>query len=720
MPISLAKFSVLASVSASALLLGGTAHAADTPPDAPAEATAPDEGASIVVTGSRIKRTELTAPNPVVSINAESLQQAGTTNITEYLRTLPALVGSEGSYANSGDRAGIGQTGLNLLDLRNLGPNRTLVLIDGRRQVVSDLDSNAVDINTIPEDLLERVEVSTGGASAIYGADGVTGVVNFIMKKDFEGITMKAQAGVSGVGDAGQRLIAITAGHNFSGGRGNIAIAYEHGEEDELNAHQRSYLSGTNRVGFYVNPDYQGAGTGTYQRIPIKGVRYYDSSSDGGIDVDFDGLPDFHGAAGAPWDGGTFLAPAYQIGGSGTLTSAYGNDLLPKIQRDVVNGTAHFHFSDTVELYGEAKYARTKSYSIAQPTFDYYLLVAPDNPYLPASVKSYANENGGVLVNRDEFDLGSRGEDITRETIRTVLGARGALTSHLKYDVSWVWGHTNVWNHYIGNQITDRFMAALDVVQGPNGPTCRATLDPNWTPDQPDAYPRVFSGFTFTPGANSGCHPLNLFGENNTGNKAAIDWFTTDTTDRQSLTENVINLTFTGDTGGFFNLPGGPVGFAVGGEYRKESASFTADPLAAQGLTYTNALGNTHGWFDVTEAFAEINLPVLKNKPFFQRLELGAAGRYSSYSSTGSNWTWQVNGAWAPVRDITFRGTYSTATRAPNISELYGASSQDFEFIADPCAMENVANGTQYRQQNCATRTAAAIRWPAIKAATRT
>lgn len=257
----------------------------------------------IVVTGSRIRRPDFSTPNPVLSLGSAQLEESGTTNITDFLTGYPALQGSSGSSANSGDNAGIGGTGLNLLNLRNLGTDRTLVLVDGRRHVAGLDGSQAVDINSIPSDLIDRIDIVTGGASAIYGADGVSGVVNFVLKRNFSGITARAQAGISGQGDAGQRLLAVTAGTNFASGRGNVAIAIEHGEEDRLFSQDRSYLRGAGALTFVRNPNdpenlggYTGpTSNGIPDRVPLRDIRYADSSRGGALDVNFDYFPDYQG-----------------------------------------------------------------------------------------------------------------------------------------------------------------------------------------------------------------------------------------------------------------------------------------------------------------------------------------------------------------------------------------------------------------------------------------
>lgn len=674
-----------------------------------AQATQADDE-EIVVTGSRIARPDFDTPNPVLTLSAETVQSSGTTNLTDFLTGYPALVGSSTSGDNSGSGAGIGATGLNLLNLRNLGTDRTLVLVDSRRHVAGVPGSQAIDINTIPSDLVERIDILTGGASAIYGADGVSGVVNFIMKDDFEGISARGQAGVSEHGDATQYLAAITAGTNFADGRGNVALAYEYGREGRLQTRDRAYLSGTRRLGLALNPDdpenqggYDGpADNGIPDNIILDDLRYFDTNREGGIDVDFDGFPDYFVGAGGrlvTYDPGRFVPDFFQQGGNGTLVSDYGNDLLPKIERHVVNFLGHFEFSPAATLFAEAKYANITSYSLGQPTFDYYLFIPSDNPFIPAELQGIAAENGGVLVNRDNFDFGQRGENIRRETYRGVIGLRGAITDHLKYELSYVYGKTKVRNQYVNDILDDRYYAAIDVVTGLNGsPTCRVNVDPNWTPDQPYNYTRdIFSPTTFAPGE---CVPLNLFGEG-APSQAALDFIRVNTTDHSSIEQQVFSGGITGDLGGLFELPGGPIGFALGAEYRKEKSSFNPDPIAAQGLTFTNALAVDAGKYNVKEVYGEIRVPLFKDKPFAHRLEFGGAVRFSDYSTIGSTTTWKVDGTWAPVRDITFAGTYSEAVRAPNIGELFSGRSQTFEFITDPCSFNELQNGSEFRAANC-------------------
>ncbi|AGH51339.1 TonB-dependent receptor [Sphingomonas sp. MM-1] len=676
----------------------------------------PEQGGDIIVTGSRIARPQIDFPNPITAITATQIQESGRTNITDLLTQTPALVGSQTSNTNAGSNAAIGTSGLNLLNLRNLGPQRTLVLVDGRRHVASLPGTAAVDINTIPVDLIERVDVLTGGASAIYGADGVTGVVNFVTKKDFEGILARGQMGISERGDAGNRFFSITAGKNFADGRGNFTLNYEYDRDERLQAYQRKRNLTQNRTTFQNNPDDPDDDPNIPDNVPLKDVRFYDSSRAGGIDVDFDGVPDYRWD-GSPWDGGRFVPPFYQQGGDGTPRSDYIGDLLPDIERHNVNALFRYEVTDGIDFFVQGKYVKTKTFTISQPTFDFYSLIQPDNPYLPANLRQIALDNAnnpdiemaGVLLNRDNFDLGTRGEDVDRETIRSVVGFEGDISSHARFEISYVYGQTKVKNRQIGNRYNDRFYAAVDAVDEgqfltgtPNGNiVCRSNLDPTALPFQPLASPGINNFGSFTPGPNSGCVPLNPFGEGSPSQQA-IDWVTLTSIARDKLTQHVVSGSVSGDLGGLFSLPGGDVGYAIGAEYRREGSKSTPDPADTAGFTFNNVLLPSKGHYDVWEIFGEINVPLLKDRPFAEELSFGGAVRYSDYSTVGSTWTWKVDGVYAPIRDVRFRATYAEAVRAPNISELFDPANQTFLFIDDPCDVNNVNNGASTRRANCA------------------
>jgi hypothetical protein len=347
----------------------------------------------------------------------------------------------------------------------------------------------------------------------------------------------------------------------------------------------------------------------------------------------------------------------------------------------VINLIGHYEISPAVEIFGEAKYANIMAYSLAQPTFDYYMFIPSDNPYMPTSIRNAVDPSlGGVLVTRDNFDLGQRGERIKRETFRSVIGARGELGGGFRYEVSYVHGQTAIVNHFVNDRYTDRWNAAIDVVTDPTTgqPTCRVNVDPT-----------AAVTTTFKAGE---CVPFNVFGEGNSS-AAALNFLRANTTEHSKITQDVVSGQLTGDTHSFFMLPGGPVGFAVGGEYRKETSRFTPDPLEQQGLTFSNKLLPSYGKYDVKEVFGELDLPIAKDVPFIKSLDISGAVRYSNYSTIGSTTAWKVDATWAPISDIRFRGTISTAVRAPNIGELFGAASQTYAFFDDPCAVANRSLG---------------------------
>jgi len=679
---------------------------ATTPAFAQDTADAAAEGdEEIIITGSRIPRlNDFTAANPITSVSGESIEQSGQTNLVEYLQGIPALTGSLDAGQTTGSAGFIGSTGLNLLNLRNLGVARTLVLVDGRRHVAALPETSAIDIGTIPVDLIDRVEVVTGGAGAVYGADAVSGVVNFIMKKNFEGIVGRAQAGAGTDGSPGDWHGSIAAGTNFGADdRGNIAFSFSADLQGRLRAADRSYLRGGRYRTMQQNLADPFDDPNIPDEVPLTNVAFFDSSREGGLDVDFDGVPDLR-PNGQPYVVGTFIPPFYSVGGTGTLRSDYIGDVRAKNHLYVGDLMLNYKFSDTFQFFGDVKYARGHAFSASQPTFDYYILIPEDNAFLPASILAAAQGNGApILLNRDNFDLGVRGEDIKRNTWRSVAGFRGDLTSTIAYEISYVFGQTKVKALSTNNRFNDRLFAALDAVVAPNGQiVCRSNLNPADLPFQPFAS----SGFnaaqlSFTPGANSGCQPLNLFGEG-VASPAAIDWVMTDSLTTSKLQQHVVSGFVQGTVPGL-NLWGDDIGFVVGGEWRKEKSK-SDPPLEDQlGQTFGNVILPTDGNFSVKEAFAEVRVPIFKDKPFAETLELNGAVRFSDYTTVGSTFSWNTSAKWAPVRDITFRGTYAKAVRAPNISELFSPQSQTFLFIDDPCDISQLNNGSSTRAANCST-----------------
>ena len=654
--------------------------------------------AEVTVTGSRIARPETDLPNPVISVSSEAIQLSGKTNVAELLTKSPALIGSTVGDQTAGSVPDYGEVGLNLLNLRNLGVDRTLVLVDGRRHVSGLAGSAAVDIDAIPTDLIEAVDVLTGGASAIYGADGVSGVVNFRMKRDFEGISARAQVGTSRHGDGNNRFASLTFGHNFAAGRGNFAFAYEFNSDGRVSDQDRSFLRDPRSGDLYLNQDDLDDDPSVPDNIPYHNVSYADSSRVGAVDIDGDGVSDFEGN-GNVYDRGLILEESggFAVGGSNTRVAGYQGDLFPKLRRNLANAFAHFDVNDGLTLFAEGKYVESRAYSISQPTFDFYMIATPDNPFMPASVRdaivpgaaaAFLEDDtvpDSALVTRDNFDLGINAEDAKRKTLRAVVGANGHISDHARYEVSYVYGQTKSDIVEVGNRLTDRWLAAIDVVADPDSgqPVCRSTLDPDADPDL------------------AGCVPYNIFGEHNQS-AAARAFLLTDSLNRSTVKQKVFSGSVSGDLASFLELPGGSIGYAVGAEYREESSDFRPDALVSDGATWIGALQAAAGEFSVKEAFAEVNLPILENSRFAKLFSVGGAIRLSDYDTIGKTTTWKLDTVFAPVRAVSFRGTYAQAVRAPNIGELFSPPSSSFNFIVDPCDLQELNNGAATRAANCA------------------
>ncbi|WP_164155762.1 TonB-dependent receptor plug domain-containing protein [Sandarakinorhabdus rubra] len=697
---------------AGSILAGSIATAAVAQEQAAAAAETNEE--MVIVTGSRIVRPEIAYSNPVQSLSAATIESSGDVNITEFLLDSPALVGSLSNQRNAGSNGFLGSVGLNLLDLRNLGTQRTLVLVNGRRHVNAYPGENSVDINTIPNDLIERVDILTGGASAVYGADAVTGVVNFVLKRNFEGLRARFQAGISELGDGGNRLGSIVVGKNFADGRGNVTVAYEYSKQDRLNERQRQALGNPSRnFQLLRDPADFPDSPSRFDRALFNNVSWADSAPNGAVDLDFDGLPDFEGG-GRVYDRGQ---PLSGTGGrainstSNTPTAGYFGDLQPNLERHNVNILTSYEFSPAVRFYAEGKYVRTNAASLGQPSFDFFTLLADDNAYVNQRFGELAPF--GALVSRDNFDMGIREDVASRDTYRAVVGFDGELSSgdrsgNLRYDVSYVYGRADATVKVSDNRVNDRYFAAIDAVVDPrNGQiTCRINLPGQTTISGTNAelitdfgLPNyVGAPLSFRPGE---CVPLNILGQG-VRSDAAQQFVFVDDIGSQRSQHHVLTAVLSGDLGFLFSLPGGPIGFAVGAEYRHESTSAVTSAFQQAGYYDGGAqILPSSGSFDVKEVFGEINVPLLADVPFAKNLSFGGAIRYSDYSTVGSTLTWKVDGTYAPIEDIAFRATYSNAVRAPNITELFSPLQGTFEFLDDPCDPTFIAEGTQFRAANC-------------------
>ncbi|WP_281320807.1 TonB-dependent receptor [Iodidimonas sp. MBR-22] len=640
----------------------------------------------VVVTGSRIRRSGTATPIPVTMLDARAIALSGDARLADTLNNLPAI-GATQTLANSNDNPQ--EAGTNFLNLRRLGIDRTLVLVNGRRHVGSRPGTTAVDVNTIPTAMVERVEVITGGASAVYGADAVSGVVNLIMRDDFQGLKLDGQVGITDEGDGESYQLSLTAGTNFDDGRGNIYFNTSYDKTRSINALDRGYASQNLR--FASNPANGGPNDGVPDQILFENTGFIGTPAGGRVVA-----PDTLGLFEA--DGGPFTfdqngnlisqtlgqlpEPFLSQGGDFVDLSAF--DLLQvPIERLIVSTGMHYDLHEKVTLFANAKYAQSESATAGQPTFTLPtfspIFLTADNPFIPQELSTILANNGadGFFVSRTNVDQGQRRSRSDRDTIQLEIGFEGDINPNLDYTVHYQYGRSDNTTEFQNEQILSRFNQQLDAVRDAGGNiVCR---------DQ-----------------SNGCVPLNVLGPN-AATADALAFSHVDFLTEGRLTQQVVNATITGDTAGFIDLPAGALGFALGTEYRKESAETEEGFLRNSGDVFPGGpIEDVAGSFDVWEAFGEISVPVLRGVPFAEEVNLEAAVRFADYSTIGSATTWKVGGDWAPISDIRFRAVVSQAVRAPNIGELFAPTRLANVFLEDPCDSSNLQAGAPSRAANCA------------------
>jgi len=706
----------------------GAAQTTPPPTAVPPSTAATDDRGEIIVTGSRIRRPNLDSPVPVTTIQGEEFFHTGSTSVGDVLNELPALTST---FSQSNSTRFLGTAGLSLLDLRGLGTQRTLVLVNGRRHVAGDILNEAVspDVNTIPSDLIERVDIVTGGDSAVYGSDAIAGVVNFILKDHYNGLQVRGQSGISQYGDAPSSFVSVLAGKNFADGRGNIAIDLEYAHQGDLYASERTAYNTSNG---FVTVD-QVKGDGNPDRIFYNNIRSATYSNGGvflgnncgGYYCSYRFNPDSTLSQTTGQRVG--IAPFGSfIGGNGdNFRDGDQLGILPKQDRYSANLIGHFTISPAFEPFVEAKFVRTNVLGSASGPFFFNGGVTgsprevfyTDNPYLSAQARTFLTNYYGVGPNAHQpfaFDenatsLTERQERIQRDTYRIVGGVRGKFNDTWSYEVSANYGEFDERNEILGNVNLQRFLLAIDAVDQGKATTgvangnivCRATVDPTARVALESAANPTFAAAQLAADV-AACVPVNLFGVGNVS-QAAKNYLLQDSIANGKITQFVLNASLSGDSGKFFNLPGGPVGFALGAEYRRETASYREDDFTKAGLTFYNSIPDLNApAFEVKEIFGEVSLPLLKDVPFFHALTIGAAGRYADYrGATGSVFAYNGNIEWSPVADLRIRGNYSRAVRAPTLVDLYTPFGQNYELITDPCANYSANPGTTVAK-NCA------------------
>lgn len=652
------------------------------------ESVAADTGGAIVVTGSRIARPEIDSVSPIQVVSQEAIQNSGVTNIQDLLLEnpvfgTPALSRTNSAFLTSG-------TGAATVDLRDLGSDRTLVLINGRRVVAGLPGSSTVDLNVIPTQFIERVDILTGGASSLYGSDAVAGVVNFVYKTDFEGLVADAQYGITERGDDANYRVNLTYGGNFADNRGNLMVHMGYTKQEGL-------LSRDRKNTVYDDADKWAYFTGDPADFGTSVEPYFSSFAPqgrfvaGGRSFTYDAnnnLKEGFSTNGPNGDG---------VGADGFNRQFYRTIAVP-VERYLFAARGNYEVTDDINFFAEGTYANTNSSREIEP----YPLGSDDifsssgglvpietlvdgvvrvNPFVPAEIAAAAVDEDGdglrdISFSKRLADLGSRNGSTNRDFYRIATGFEGSIFDDFRWDVSYVYGRTTESQQSNGQPNVLNFANALAAVQdvddlNNNGSTTDVICA--------SAEARA-----------QGCVPVNIFGFNSISPEAAR-YIAAEQSYNTSISQHVVSANLSGS---LLTLPAGDLGVAIGTEYRKESSSENWDALTNAGLNAGNALPDTSGSFDVKEVYGEINVPILADTPFFDMLALRAAARLSDYSTVGTVYTYNVGAEWSPIPDIKFRGGYARSVRAPNVGELFTGPSQTFPSgLVDPCAGIGLTGG---------------------------
>lgn len=622
------KSAIALAVSSATLLAGGAVAQAQ-------EVTLEE----VVVTGSRIKRPDLASVTPVSVVSGEEFKISGNLNVEQKLAELPQTLPSFGPSSNNpGD-------GTARVDLRGLGTSRTLVLVNGRRYIPAT-QTGVVDLNSIPGSLIKQVDVTTGGASAVYGSDALAGVVNFQLVDDFEGVEISALYDTTTEGDAEKFNFDLTMGGNFDEGRGNAVVYASYSEREALFQGDRDFSS----FALAENADNTALVPGGSSGIPGTSV-----------------------SGGPTLPNGETLGRFLEDGSGAAFTDAdrfnYAPDnflQLPQ-ERFLVNAMAHYDLSDNARVYSELTFTRNQVDSELAPTPLFTTLVVnPNSAFFGADVQSALNTldkdaSGNVTIpyiGRRMVEVGSRQSLDTRDGLRILVGMDGDLSENWSYDA------------YYSKSILDR-------IQLQNGNVSRSRAA---------QAALVNNDATACQDTSNGCVPLNLFGAGNIS-AAAAGFIGIDAINVTSIEQQVLQGSVSGTVG---SLPSAdnPVGVVVGLEYREDESRFQPDTALSSGdVAGFNAGNPTEGGFDVTELFTEISVPLTN------QIEAWGAYRYADYSNIGGASSLATALSFAPNDKMRFRAGFQSAVRAPNVAELFSGGGNGFPGATDPCSADGFQAG---------------------------
>jgi iron complex outermembrane receptor protein len=696
---SLALATRLLATTAIAGLAVSAAAAQSAPDTAPEPTTAKPSTATgsadpeIVVTGSRISRRDFKSESPISTISTAAIAAAGQPSLDRVIGELPQFEAAQGAAEVGDVQGGVGfGGGASYSDLRGIGRNRSLVLLDGRRMVASTPDGS-IDLNTIPISLLDGVEVITGGASAAYGSDAVAGVVNFKLKQKFSGVELNADYGISTHGDGRTIQASGIVGGQFDGGKGHALLALEYGNRQTVAGSARPFFTqptvrflarqpeGSIFLGGYSSTTNPNVSSGTNPNLAVLNsiLATYPGTSPvtsvGDIGVNTDGTI-FTSRAGANpaqnYKGvGTVLGSAIANGGSqaGVILGNYFAVQVPLTKYNAF-AKADYEFSDHITGYAQFNFSESRALDQTSPgsTKQSFgspveLIIPVSNPYIQSNANLLTLINSaypggvstGAVVKESKlmYGFGNRVESFKYDVFQALVGFKGDIPgTKLTWDIYGSFGRSN----YSSRATGDVSLAAINT---------------------------VLANETLTTGPG-GC-TFNPFGQQPVSAACLAYAGRTDNTTNELTSKNV-EATIQGP---LFALPGGDAKFALGADYRQSSYQYQPDSIFITGdtLAYGTATASA-GTQNTKELFGELLLPFLTNTAFAKDLSVDLGYRYSKYNTFAGKSTYKIDLSWEPIEQLRFRGGYSVAIRAPSLADLYNGLSVNNVALSggDPCS----------------------------------
>ncbi|MFS3135525.1 TonB-dependent receptor plug domain-containing protein [Gluconacetobacter sacchari] len=601
-----------------------------------------DNSESIVVTGSALRSGRYN-PNPVQIVSSEAIQQTSATNLGDYLQRLPSIGsnGTSNTYQNGGD-------GMSCADIRNLGQSRVLILIDGKRMVQTMAAGfSCANLNNIPTDMIDSVEILKDGGSELYGADAVSGVINVKLKHNIQGGTITARGGITDVGDDKTGKLSGIYGFNFDHGKGNITLSGQYLTQEGVMQKDRGYLSNplTQNTAIGASNVY-GSGYSASSRI------FGDNTPGGGV------VPDGNGGY-RPFTS----ADRYNYGAVSSL--------LTYLQQSNLGGDAHYDVNSHLTLYANVWYTHEAANTqlAGMPVSGSVYPSTLSNPLaLPENAPYYSSSWGDdAYMYRRYTDVGNRENNTASDTYQFTAGAKGTIVGKWEYDVSMGYGSSQA-TFNTNNELNYRKLLQTYGIRqlDPSDAGSAVTYDPTIC--------QMSAGCVLSNPAD----PLSpaaanyvRFNEHNHADYQLRDF------NARVHNDQVVKLPY--KNGGYFGLAGGI-------EHRSEQASYHADPLDISGDSAGNSSQNTGGGFNATEVYLEGKMTLLHNAFLAKNLLVDAQGRWSRYNTFGSTQTWKASIDWAPVQDISFSATLGTSFRQPSVTELYGGQGISYDSAIDPCS----------------------------------